>query len=142
MTAETQTHETQVAETQAQTEQTATQTEQSRSGRTYRPNVDILESAAEVTVVLELPGARAESIDVDFEDGLLSIRGKVEPRYSQQTRFLLREYGLGDYHRTFRVNERIDASAIEASYTDGLLTVRLPKVQPPQPRKVSVKTGE
>jgi HSP20 family protein len=128
-------NETQVVEKPAPAEQTPT-------GCTYRPNADIVETATEVTVLLELPGAKADSIDVEFEDGLLTIDGKVEPRYSQQTRFLLREYGLGDYHRTFRVNERIDAAAISASYADGVLTVRLPKVQPPQPHKVCIKTAK
>jgi HSP20 family protein len=51
---------------------------------------------------------------------------------------LFSEYGVGDYYRTFRVNEQIDASRIHASAADGVLTVHLPKAEAAKPRKIAV----
>ncbi len=113
-----------------------------RSGTCYQPVVDILELPEEIVVQAEVPGAKPEDIDVNFEDGLLTIYAKVEPRQAPDTEFLLREYRVGDYHRTFRVSETIDSSKIAADYTDGVLTLHLPKAEAAKPRKIPVKTGE
>ena len=114
--------------------------ELTRSGQCYRPQVDILEQGDELLVLADVPGARAEGIDVKFEDGTLTIHAPVEPRQKPDHEFLLREYGVGDYWRTFRVSEAIDASRITAGYADGVLTLRLPKADAAKPRKISVKT--
>ena len=115
--------------------------ERTRSGRVYRPNVDILENDQELTLVADVPGVDSESIDIDFEDGLLTIQGKVAPRYGENNHFLLREYGLGDFYRTFRVSEQINIGEITADCADGVLRVHLPKVEAAKPRKIVVKSG-
>jgi len=113
--------------------------EHTRSGRYYRPNVDILEKADELLVVADVPGADGDSIDVGFEDGTLTIHAKVGPRQPAETRYLVREYGIGDFWRTFQVSEAIDASKISAEYADGVLTLHLPKAEAIKPRKIAVK---
>jgi HSP20 family molecular chaperone IbpA len=115
--------------------------EHTRSGACYRPNVDILEKADELVVLADLPGATGDSIDVDFEDGTLTIYAKVEPRQDPDREFLAREYGVGDFHRTFHVSETVDASKITAEYADGVLTLHLPKAESAKPRKIAVKTN-
>jgi HSP20 family protein len=112
--------------------------ERTRGGQVYRPNVDILETPTELTLVADVPGVNNEAIDIDFEDGLLVIQGKVGQRYDDKNSFLFREYGLGDFYRTFRVSERIDVTAIHAECKDGVLTVHLPKVEAAKPRKITV----
>jgi HSP20 family protein len=114
--------------------------ETTRSGPTYRPNVDIVEKADELLLVADMPGTRGEEIDVRYEDGQLSIRAPVIGRQADDVRFLLREYGVGDYFRTFRVSEQIDASRIAAGYADGVLTLHLPKVEAAKPRKIAVNS--
>lgn len=115
--------------------------EHTRSGSYYRPNVDILERAEELVVLADVPGARGDDIDLDFEDGTLTIHAKVEPRQAEDTEYLVQEYGVGDYYRTFRVSEAIDASKITAEYADGVLTLHLPKAESTKPRKIDVKSG-
>jgi HSP20 family molecular chaperone IbpA len=102
-------------------------TEHTRSVRHYRPNVDILETAEELTVLADMPGTSPEDIDIDFEKGTLTIHGKVRPRQPDNTQFLLQEYGLGDFYRTFQVSETVDAGRIAADYKDGVLVLHLPK---------------
>ena len=104
----------------------------------YHPNVDIFEQADEVVILADLPGASPDSIELDYEDGELSINARVQPRQDAETQFLVHEYGTGDYRRKFRVSEVVDAERINASYTDGVLTVRLPKVQAAKPRRVAI----
>jgi len=113
--------------------------EHTRSGRYYRPNVDILEEADDLLVVADIPGARPDAVDVKFEDGTLTIRAKVEPRQDEKTEYLRREYGVGDFFRTFQVSEAVDAGKITAQYADGVLLLRLPKAEAIKPRKIAVK---
>lgn len=116
-----------------------TQVEHLRQGVCYMPLVDILEKPDEIVLKADLPGARPENIDVNFEDGVLTIYAKVEPRQQPGTQYLLREYGVGDYHRCFQVSEAIDASRITAEYADGVLTLHLPKTEAVRPRKIPVQ---
>jgi len=112
--------------------------EHTREGFYYRPLVDILERPEELLLLADLPGATPEGIDIHFEDGLLSIHAKV-PARNENVEFLLAEFGVGDYFRTFQVNETIDSSKISAEYADGVLTLHLPKTEAAKPRKIAVK---
>ena len=115
-------------------------TEHTRNVRHYRPNVDIVEQADELTVYADMPGATSDGIDINFENGTLTIHGKVKPRQSDETDYLLHEYGIGDFYRTFQVSETIDSERITADYADGVLVLHLPKVEAVKPRKIAVKT--
>jgi len=110
------------------------------SERYYRPNVDIVESGDDILLVADLPGARSADIDVHFEDGSLTLHARVSQRGAPESRYLLQEYGVADFRRTFQISEHIDASRITAEYHDGVLTLRLPKVEAIKPRKISVQT--
>jgi HSP20 family molecular chaperone IbpA len=52
---------------------------------------------------------------------------------------LLHEYGVGDFYRTFRVSQQVDASRITAEYENGVLTLHLPKAEAARPRKIEVQ---
>jgi HSP20 family protein len=112
--------------------------ERTRCGSCYRPDVDILEKPEELLVLATVPGAKSDSIDIDFEDGMLEIHATVEPRTIDGQVPLLQEYGIGDYYRSFRISEAIDAQKISAEYADGVLTLHLPKAEAVKPRKISV----
>ena len=115
--------------------------ERTRCGCCYRPNVDILEEKDELLVLADVPGTRSDSIDVRFEDGMLEIRAAVEPRRDDGQGYLVQEYGVGDYFRTFQVSEAVNAAKISAQYADGVLTLHLPKVEAVKPRKIAVNVG-
>jgi HSP20 family protein len=119
-----------------------TSAEHTRSGRFYRPNVDILERPEELLVLADVPGAQGDRIDIKFEDGTLTIHAAVDQRQAEDTEYVLREYGVGDFYRTFQVSEAIDAQKISAEYADGVLTLHLPKAEALKPRKIPVKSTE
>jgi HSP20 family protein len=112
--------------------------EHTRSDAAFHPNVDIVERSDGLTVLVDMPGASADGIDVDFDRGTLSIYGKVPPRNEGATNVLLQEYGVGDYFRSFQVSEDVDASRISASYASGVLTLDLPKAEAVKPRRITV----
>lgn len=121
------------------TEDTVSRVERTRSGRWYRPNVDILERAEELVVLADMPGVSADNVDVQFENGTLTIHGKLSRPAGPEPVHLLREYGTGDFYRTFQVSEVIDAGRIHAECADGVLTLHLPKVEEARPRRIAVK---
>ncbi|MBN2581357.1 MAG: Hsp20/alpha crystallin family protein [Pirellulales bacterium] len=114
--------------------------EHTRSGQCYRPQVDILEQGDELLLRADVPGTSADQIDVKFEDGALTLHAVVTPRTPANGRYLLREYGVGDFYRTFQVSEVIDAGKISAECRDGVLTLHLPKAEAVKPRKIAVKS--
>jgi len=113
-------------------------TEPTREGHCYRPNVDIVEVANELTLYADIPGVARDGIDISFENGMLTINGRVNSREREGANIILQEYGVGDFHRHFQVSESIDASKITADYSNGVLTLHLPKVEAAKPRKITV----
>ena len=112
-----------------------------RETTVYKPHVDILEDQGELLLKVNMPGTGSDAIEINFADGVLTIQGTVRPRYEREPKFMLCEYGIGDFYRTFQVSEQVDASRITAEYNDGVLTVHLPKVEAAKPRKIEVRAG-
>jgi HSP20 family protein len=105
---------------------------------TYQPHVDVCDRGGEVQLSCDVPGARAESIEVSFEDGILSIHAKI-PARPLPGRPVVQEYGIGDYRRSFRLGEGFDASQIQAEYRRGVLTVHVPRLAAVRPRKIELR---
>lgn len=116
-----------------------TRQEPTRGSPRYRPAVDIVETGDELRVLADVPGANPESIDINFERGVLTIHARIENRQPEGTTFLLREYGTGDYYRAFEVTENVDGGRISAEYREGVLTLRLPKAEKAKARKIEVR---
>jgi HSP20 family protein len=55
--------------------------------------------------------------------------------------FLLCEYGIGNFYRTFRVSEQVDPDRIHAEYSNGVLTLHLPKAESARPRRIPVQAA-
>jgi HSP20 family protein len=118
------------------------QTEPVRGGPTYLPAVDILEQNDKLLLVADMPGVRGDDLDIQYERGTLTIHGQAAPRQDEaQTNYLLREYGVGDFCRTFQVGESVDASKISAELRDGVLTLHLPKAEALLARKITVRNA-
>lgn len=115
-----------------------TQMERSRPNTVYVPDVDVLETAEALILVADMPGSKSDEIDVRYENGELTIHGRVAERQPEGSKPLLREYGVGHFNRVFQLSEQIDAGRISAEYTHGVLTVRLPKVEAAKPRTIKV----
>jgi len=116
------------------------ESETTKPGNFFIPAVDIFETEEQVTVVAEMPGVNNTGVDVSLEDDVLTIRGTRKDD-NNSGRMILQEYESGSYLRKFTVSESIDQEKIQASMTEGLLKVILPKAAPTQPRKIEVQAG-
>lgn len=132
----------QPAQTLEKSTPSSLQPERTRSGATFVPGVDIVELPDAFLLYADVPGATADQIDVQYERGQLTLTAAVTPRQAPSTRFLLREYSVGDYVRSFQIGEGIDPNLIEANIVNGVLTLRLPKTQAARIRKIEVKAAD
>jgi len=114
-------------------------TEYTRSVRVYTPSVDIIERKDDIVVIADMPGVDEKSVDITLEKNVLTIYGKVEQAIPEKHRLILSEYGVGDYQRAFTVSNEIAREKIEASVSNGVLKLRLPKAEAVKTRKIPVK---
>ncbi|MBS2014507.1 MAG: Hsp20/alpha crystallin family protein [Deltaproteobacteria bacterium] len=109
---------------------------------TFRPRVDVLESASEYLVVADMPGVTREAIDVKFENGALTLTGRrAEESHEGASTTLTQEQRIGSFERAFAMPEDVDAEKISAELANGVLSVRLPKQSAKQPRKIEVRAS-
>ena len=103
-------------------------------GRRFRPLIEAVETESAYEVTGELPGVDAADLEVEIEDGVLTVRGerKLEAGEGEEPR------SLGRFERRIRLGAAIDEAAVTARHRNGLLQVRVPKQVPPQPEVRSV----
>jgi len=106
--------------------------------RIFVPATDIFETGAALTIVMEMPGAGKDDLDVSVEDGVLSVEGRVEFDKYAGLQPVYTEYNIGHYRRSFSLANTIDQSKISAEMQDGVLTKVLPKAEQAKPRRITV----
>jgi HSP20 family protein len=101
---------------------------------------DIAESENAVTLTIELPGVRSEDVNVTLENDMLTIKAEKMRDSAETTDKVHRvERSFGTFERRFNVSQGIDVDGIEASQTDGVLTVVLPKSERAKSRDIELK---
>jgi HSP20 family molecular chaperone IbpA len=117
------------------------ETERTRDTRCFLPRADIYETNDQIVVVVDVPGADENSIDINLEKNVLTINAFVEPDFQEGYNLAFAEYEVGDYQRSFRLSNEIDREKIEATVKDGVLRLYLPKAAAAMNRRISVKGG-
>lgn len=104
------------------------------------PAVDIYETdAKDIVVKIDLPEMKREEIKVTFENNILTIEGERQlVREAKDEQYHRVERGYGSFRRSFTLPASVDASKVSASYTDGVLSVRLPRREETRPRTIEV----
>ena len=104
------------------------------------PAVDIYETAEkDVVVKVDLPDVKKENIKITFENNVLSIEGQRELASNvERDRFHRLERGHGQFRRSFTLPATVDASRVDANYTDGVLTVTLPRRAEAKPKQIQI----
>ena len=112
-----------------------------RSG--WAPAVDIREDDKEIALEVELPGIKPENVEVMAENGVLTIRGEKHGATSDgsEGRYHVVERTFGSFTRSFQLPTGVDDQRIEADFSDGLLTVRIPKAALAQPRRIEIRNS-
>jgi HSP20 family protein len=115
--------------------------EQTRPMRAFLPTADIFETEDALTVVLEMPGVDRDNIDVNVENGVLMIEGRIDFSKYEGLQPVYSEYNIGPFRRSFRISSRIDQDKIKAEMRDGVITLTLPKAEEAKPRRIEVRTS-
>jgi len=105
---------------------------------TVAPRVDILETENEFLLVADMPGVKSDDVDLRFDNGELTLHGSRPAAFTGKG-LTHREHLATDFQRTFTVADSVAADQIGAEMKNGVLTVRLPKVEAVKPKKITVR---
>ncbi|MBN1759415.1 MAG: Hsp20/alpha crystallin family protein [Chitinispirillaceae bacterium] len=109
------------------------------AGSTY-PLLNVYENDDSFTVTAELPGMNREQVAITYSDGVLTLSGKREqPSTTGNMTALRRERAVGEFEKSLRIPTKVDHNAIFASFSNGILTVRLPKAEDAKPKTITIE---
>jgi HSP20 family protein len=106
--------------------------------RYYVQNTDIYETDDALIVVMEIPGVEKKSVDVNIENDVLRVEGRIDFAKYEGLEPLYTEYNVGHFARSFTLSNKIDQQQITAQVADGLLTLTLKKAKEAMPRKIAI----
>jgi HSP20 family molecular chaperone IbpA len=115
--------------------------EQTKPGPVFTPNVDIFETEKAITLLVDMPGVKANELNVDLRDDTLTLTGDVLPNVEAPGEKIYVEYETGRFYRQFSLSELIVQEKIDAKLSDGVLRLTLPKVEKATPRRIPVQAG-
>jgi len=107
----------------------------------WLPAVDVFDSREAIVVKADLPGLRAEDVDVRLEENVLTLRGERKPDTVPEEEEVYRiERPVGRFERLVALPQGIRGEECTAEFAAGVLTVRVPKRPAPQPRRVPIES--
>jgi HSP20 family protein len=107
----------------------------------WSPALDLYQNNDNVIAMFELPGMRKEDIEISLHDGTLTISGERKQESSSRSNGEKAERSeryVGRFRRSIALPTRVDASKVNATYSDGILTVTLPKAEEVKPKQIQV----
>jgi HSP20 family protein len=115
----------------------------SASMQAWAPALDISERKDAYLITVELPGVKAEDVEIMFEDGLLTIQGERHPEgdaAAEKVHRVERRYGA--FRRLITLPRHVQADAVEATAHDGVLQILVPKAPEMHAKRIKVRTGK
>lgn len=103
--------------------------------------MDAYRRGSDVWVHLDIPGIAADSLDISVERNVLTVTGERWADRRDGDHYYMNDRAQGRFRRQVHLGDGLDAEHIEADYTDGVLTLRIPVAETAKPRKISVKAG-
>jgi len=118
----------------------------SAEARVWVPALDVVERHDAYLIALEAPGVEPSSIDISFEQNVLTVRGSkpmgFELGKDTELRVYSAERAVGNFERSVRLPEFVDGENISAEFKHGVLFLTIPKMQAAQARKIAIKGVE
>ncbi|MFT5524895.1 MAG: HSP20 family protein [Pirellulaceae bacterium] len=109
------------------------------SALAFTPRIDVIENEDSFWLYADVPGVEPADLEVKFEDGELTIHGKLDSKCGDVD-YLAREYRVGDFVRKVTLGELVDVDKIDAHLENGVLRVELPKSEAKKPRRIHVNS--
>jgi len=119
-------------------QEVAPREEKTVPGRYYVPAADIFETDEALTLMLEMPGVGKNNVNIEIENDVLRVEGKIDHVAYKDVEPVYTEYNVGHYARAFTLPNKIDRGAITAQVEDGVLMLTLPKSKEALPRRIAV----
>lgn len=103
------------------------------------PAVDMFETDDNVVIKAELPGLEKKDISLDFQNGVLTLKGERKSENEvKEENYYRREMSYGKFVRSFNLPVNVDAEKIKAEFKNGVLTVEVPKPEGHKPKQIKV----
>lgn len=102
------------------------------------PPVDVAETQEKILVRAEVPGLKQEDIQIEFENGLLTIRGERKLEKTEGVTWHRVERVYGNFSRSFTLPRTVDAEKIAATYREGILEIEVPKKEEAKPKNIRI----
>ena len=104
------------------------------------PRVDVVDGDDAVYIEAEIPGLTKEDVAVEVKDNLLVISGQRKGMHEddKHTRYILKELKKSQFRRSFTLTEKLDTENIQADFSNGLLTIQIPKKEPAKPQSRTI----
>lgn len=113
--------------------------ESSSATAEWVPAADIEEYDDRFELFVDLPGVPANAVDITLESGVLTLAGERDSfRSGESLLHARRERGTGRFYRRFILPDTVDAEAVKARESNGVLEITIPKLAKAQPRKIQV----
>ena len=103
------------------------------------PKVNVYEYDDKIGIVAEIPGLDKKNVSVDVEDEILTISGDKHGFDDSGGKCITRELKQSSFKRSFNLGEYLDGKNVSATFKDGMLSISIPKKEPEQPKKHSIK---
>lgn len=105
----------------------------------WAPRADLSETDDAYVIALDLPGVNRDELEITVEDGTLKVSGERSMREEHENgQFYRIERSYGRFYRSFSFGSNVDPDDIEATFDDGVLTVRVGKAEERKPRRIEV----
>jgi HSP20 family protein len=105
---------------------------------TWVPPVDVAETQEKIIVRAEVPGLKQEDIQIEFENGLLTLRGERKLEKSEGMTWHRVERIYGNFSRSFTLPRTVDPERIAATYREGILEIEVPKKEEAKPKNIRI----
>ena len=107
---------------------------------TAYPKVNVYEYDTKIGVIAEIPGLDKKDLNVEVEEGVLTVSGDKSHGFDEgKAKVLRRELKHSSFKRQFTLGEQLDGDNISANFKDGILSIEIPKIEPALPKKNIVK---
>ncbi len=108
--------------------------------RQWRPLWDVRETEKDLVIHSEIPGVNKEDVNIKFQEGVLTVSGeKKHEKKEENEQYHVVERSYGSFSRSLRLPERVDPSAISASFKNGILEITVPKPEAPKPQSTDIQ---
>ena len=115
---------------------------QTDQGRRWVPPMDLVEAEDHFVLKADLPGLSEGDVNIEVQDGTLTISGEREAEHEQRERGWYRiERSFGSFNRSLTLPDGVDPDRIEAAFSDGVLERRIPKPEERKPRRISISSS-